>query len=111
MLRNWPNGSLKNYRTIAFTDLSGSKLRPSLVIADNTRDVTVAFITTQFKWQEPTDLLLTPALNNGLKKSSLVRTGKLATLDKLLIRGRKGRLTIKEIGDLDQRLKLLFQLL
>lgn len=96
--------------TFPFTDLNGSKLRPSLVLADNTRDVTVAFITTQLKWQEPTDLLLTPALNNGLKKASLVHTGKLATLDKLLIKGRMGRLTIQEIGDLDQRLKLLFQL-
>jgi len=96
--------------TFPFTDLSGSKLRPSIVLTNNSQDVTVAFITTQLKWQEPTDLLLTPALNNGLKKLSMVRTSKLATLDKLLIKGRVGSVTIKEIGDLDQRLKLLFQL-
>jgi len=46
--------------TFPFTDLSGSKLRPSVVLADTNQDVTVAFITTQLKWQEPTDLLLTP---------------------------------------------------
>src|SRR5215212_2263970 len=90
--------------TFPFTDLSGSKLRPSVILADNSHDVTVAFITTQLKWQEPTDVLLTPTFINGLKKLSLVRASKLATLDKSLIKGRMGSLTIKEVGELDQRL-------
>lgn len=93
-----------------FTDLSGSKLRPSVVLADSSQDVTVAFITTQLKWREPTDLELTPAPGNGLKNPSLLRTSKLATLDKSLIKGRIGSLTPGEIGDLNQRLKLIFQL-
>ncbi len=63
-----------------FTDLSGSKLRPAVVLADTTHDVTVAFITTQLKWQEATDVLLAPTLINSLKKTSLIRTSKLATL-------------------------------
>ena len=83
--------------TFPFTDLSGSKLRPSVVLADSTQDVMVAFITGQLKWQEQTDLLLTPALNNGLKKPSLIRISKLATLDKTLIKGRMGSLTIMDI--------------
>ena len=33
--------------TFPFTDLSGSKLRPALVLADRSFDVTVCFITTQ----------------------------------------------------------------
>jgi mRNA interferase MazF len=96
--------------TFPFTDLSGSKLRPSVVLADSTQDVTVAFITGQLKWQEQTDLLLTPALNNGLKKPSLIRISKLATLDKTLIKGRMGSLTIMDIKNLDEKLKLTFQL-
>ena len=96
--------------TFPFTDLSGSKLRPSVILAESSDDVTIAFITTQLKWQEPTDLLMTPTSINGLKKPSIVRTSKLATLDKSLIKGRMGSLTIKEVGELDQRLKLLFQL-
>ena len=96
--------------TFPFTDLSGSELRPSIVLVDSTHDVTVAFITTQLKWQEPTDFLLTPSIDNGLKKPSLVRTSKLATLDKSLIKGRMGNLTINEIENLDQRLKIIFQL-
>jgi mRNA interferase MazF len=33
-----------------YTDLSGSKLRPALIIAETQLDVTVAFITTQLHW-------------------------------------------------------------
>lgn len=70
--------------TFPFTALTGSKLRPSIVLADTSLDLTVCFITTQVKWQEPTDLL--PNAANGLKKLSLARTGKIATLDKTLIK-------------------------
>lgn len=32
-----------------FTDLSGNKLRPALILAENNLDVTVSFITTQLQ--------------------------------------------------------------
>jgi mRNA interferase MazF len=48
-----------------FTDLSGSKTRPALVLIDTPLDVTVAFISTQLHWQEPTDILVTPSTLNG----------------------------------------------
>lgn len=41
-----------------FTDLTGSKLRPALVLADTNLDFTVCFITTQIQWQEATDVLV-----------------------------------------------------
>ena len=77
--------------TFPFTDLSGSKLRPAVVLAETTEDVTVSFITTQISWQENTDILLSPTLSNGLKKQSLLRTNKIATLDKMLVRGLMGK--------------------
>ena len=52
-----------------FTDLSGNKTRPALVLISNPLDVTVAFITTQIGWQETNDLVLSANSNNGLKKS------------------------------------------
>ena len=72
--------------TFPFTDLSISKLRPTVILADTNEDVTVTFITTQHRWREPTDVLLTPTSNNGLKLPSLIRTSKIATLDKTLIK-------------------------
>ena len=56
-----------------FTDLSGSKNRPVLVLIENELDVTVSFISTQIHWKEDTDLILQPDKNNGLKKESLIR--------------------------------------
>lgn len=96
--------------TFPFTDLSGSKLRPSVILAETSLDLTVCFITTQIKWQEPTDLLLLPNSTNGLKKPSLVRTGKMATLDKIQIKGLLGRLTQRELTNLNEMLKTLLQL-
>ena len=54
-----------------FTDLTGSKKRPALILLSGNLDVTVSFISTQFHWQEPTDLLLQPNSTNGLKGSGL----------------------------------------
>lgn len=96
--------------TFPFTDLSGSKLRPTVILADTNEDVTVTFITTQLKWREPTDVLLIPAADNGLKLPSLVRTSKIATLDKTLIKGRIGKLSIEELKDLNEKLKLILKL-
>jgi mRNA interferase MazF len=65
--------------TFPFTDLSGSKLRPAVVLAETTLDLTVCFITTQIQWKENSDVLLSPTPTNGLKGISLIRTNKIAT--------------------------------
>jgi len=89
--------------TFPFTDLSGSKLRPTVVLAETELDVTVCFITTQLQWQELTDVQLLPTSSNGLRKQSLIRTSKIATLDKALAKGLLGRLTHKELNDLNNK--------
>jgi mRNA interferase MazF len=96
--------------TFPFTDLSGSKLRPAIVLAETSFDLTVCFITTQIGWQEATDVVLTPTQTNGLRKSSLIRTSKIATLDRTLAKGLLGSLSGQEISDLNSKLKLLLQL-
>jgi mRNA interferase MazF len=96
--------------TFPFTDLTGSKLRPAVVLVDVPDDLTVCFITTQLGWQEPADLMLQPNSVNGLKKASLVRISKIATLDRTLAKGLLGRLTQQEIAELNMKLKTLLQL-
>jgi len=93
-----------------FTDLSGSKLRPSVILAESQLDVTVCFITTQMQWQEPTDLVLLPTIANGLKKQSLLRINKIATLDRVLLKGLLGTISANDLFELDKKLKVLFQL-
>jgi mRNA interferase MazF len=96
--------------TFPFTDLSGNKLRPTVVLSSTDLDVTVCFITTQLQWQEFTDVQLLPTLGNGLRKKSLIRTSKIATLDKTLAKGLLGRLTTAELNVLNNKLKILLQL-
>ena len=71
-----------------FTDLSGNKNRPALVLLSGEMDVTLAFISTQLKWKEETDILLKPTQENGLKSNSIIRLSKLATIDKDLALGK-----------------------
>lgn len=93
-----------------FTDLTGNKLRPALILAETLLDVTVAFITTQLHWQEQTDIVLTPQTNKGIKKHSLVRLSKIATIDNSLILGSIGSINTTQIHELDRKLKMIFQI-
>lgn len=93
-----------------FTDLTGSKKRPILLLIVGNLDVTVNFISTQLHWQEPTDLLLQPNVMNGLKKPSLIRISKIATIDKTLVIGKLGNIDSKQIEDVDKKLIQLFDI-
>jgi|SRR5690606_11988622 len=96
--------------TFPFTDLSGNKLRPAVILSENEDDMTVSFITSQLGWQEKTDLILLPNSTNNLKTKSLLRVGKIATLDKGLAKGLLGNLTLDELFLLDEKLRQLFKL-
>ena len=93
-----------------FTDLSGNKLRPAFVLAETPADITVLFITTQLKWQENTDIILLPDNNNGIKKQSLLRISKIATLDKTLVKGRLGFINPMIHNEINEKLKAYLQL-
>ena len=93
-----------------FTDLTGNKLRPTVILIETSLDLTVSFITTQLQWQETTDILLAPAATNGIKAPSLVRLSKIATVDRSLSVGKIGYLTPEEIMQLNHKLKILLQL-
>lgn len=93
-----------------FSDLSGTKNRPAVVLIETDDDVTVAFITTQIKWDSGLDVLLHPSELNGLKKISLIRLNKLATIDKELVIGRLGSLNETSLGLLNRNLIRIFQI-
>ncbi len=96
--------------TFPFTDLSGSKLRPAVILAESSFDITVSFITTQTTWQESTDVFLLANNTNALRKNSLIRTSKIATLDRSLAKGLLGTLSSTELLELNNKLKILLQL-
>ena len=88
-----------------FTDLSDNKIRPSLVLIEAEYDITVSFITTQTGWNDEVSVMITATSENGLKKDSLIRLNKLATIDKELVKGKIGALNKQEITIVNQKLK------
>src|SRR5690554_2419660 len=87
-----------------FTYLTGNKNRPAIVLINSEDDVTVCFITTQLKWQSPFDIIIKPSELNGIKKTSIIRQNKIATIDKNLVIGKLGELDNIYLRILNQNL-------
>jgi mRNA interferase MazF len=94
-----------------YTDLTGNKYRPAIILVESEDDVIVCFITSQLKWQSEFDIFINPTEINGLKKPSLIRLNKIATIDKELIVGRLGLLDKGNPELLNENLKHLLKLL
>ena len=95
-----------------FTDYSSEKLRPALILsADNKKDVCVAFISSVVPLEsESTDFLLTNKDKEfaftGLKRDSVFRMNKIATLDKGIILGKLGVVSKLLQEKLDEKLRI-----
>lgn len=87
-----------------FTDLTGSKLRPALVLAEKRDDILIAFITSHIEILDEDDILLKTDKNNKLKKDSKLRLFRLATLKKGLAVGKIGSLDSETLNSVDNKL-------
>jgi mRNA interferase MazF len=78
-----------------FTDLSGNKVRPALIISKEKIgvDVIVVFITSQNKPNEKHLVPILPEKLNGLKTKSNIVCSKIATLDSKIVLGELGVLS------------------
>lgn len=102
-----------------FTDLSKNKVRPALVVSSDKRkdsDVIIAFISSvldSIKYSV-TDILLESKemyfKDTGLKATSIIRTDKLATIDKKIIPGELGNIDKELISKVDDNLRLVLDL-
>ena len=95
-----------------FSDYSTTKLRPALIISvDNEKEVCVAFISSVIPVElDKTDFLLTEEDDDfdqtRLKKDSVFKMNKIATLDKSTILGRLGTVSKRLEKELDQKLRI-----
>ncbi len=94
-----------------FTDLSGTKVRPCVVLSEQKdgEDCVVVFISSS-QQKDPFDLAVRKTTMNGLKRDSVIRVGKIATLQKKIILGELGRLDSVTIKKIDAKLKRLFKI-
>ncbi len=97
-----------------FTDLSGTKLRPALVVHEGEHDVIVVFISTKRpSVPEPTDLLVQeddPGFAaTGLKTASVIKFDKVATLSKTLVIGEIGEIPPVLVAECNRILERIFR--
>jgi mRNA interferase MazF len=95
-----------------FTDLSGSKVRPALILAVPERgsDCIVSFITSRKEASSRYGVVVTPTDENGIKTPSTIRLDKIATLQKDLVLGEIGTLPQKTMLVVDGMLQKLFSI-
>jgi mRNA interferase MazF len=94
-----------------FTDLSGKKIRPALVLAiGKGEDCVVVFISSVGKGKGAFDVLVKTSKLNGLKVDSVIKTDKLATLQKKIILGHIGTLEAFSLEEVRTKLRKLFTL-
>ncbi len=96
-----------------FTDLSGQKVRPAVILSSFVKgdDVIVAFVSSmKEKKRLEFDVPVSVSEKNGLKTDSIIKLSKIATLDKKIILGELGSLEKPICGEIDKKLKVLFKI-
>ena len=91
-----------------FTDLSGQKVRPALVISKNLGgdDAIVVFISSKpEKKYSKYNVSISMSKENGLKTRSLINCVKIASLDKKIFLGELGELSQTDQQMVDEKLK------
>jgi len=105
--------------TFPFTDLSSVKVRPALVISNDSYneiqdDTVLLLITSNVSRLSPDDYLLESEnpefADTGLKKTSVFRVGKIHTLKKTLLRYKLGFVGSGILKEIEDRLHNLLQL-
>lgn len=98
-----------------FTDLTSAKLRPALVLIESEDDCVVAFISSRM----PAEASLTEVLigedhnefaGTGLKRSSVLRLDKVATVSKKLMLGEIGQVGESLRREVNRKLREAYQL-
>lgn len=95
-----------------FTDLSGNKVRPALVLHAQAKgdDCIVGFISSVQRKPEKFDISVVHSKSNGLKTDSVIKVEKIATLQKKIFIGELGALEPAYMKEVDKKLKMLFSL-
>ena len=96
-----------------FTDLSGNKLRPALILhsSRNGEDCIVSFISSvRSRSRDKYNIPFDPDAENGIKNPSIIKINKIATLQKKLILGRLGVVDRITLNKIDAQLTDLFAL-
>jgi mRNA interferase MazF len=101
-----------------FTDLSGKKVRPGVIVSRSDRpggDVVLAFITSRQALKPlATDLVIDSThpdfVQTGLKGNATIKLDKLATVATSILHGELGELSAALVQEMDARLRYALEL-
>jgi mRNA interferase MazF len=95
-----------------FTDLSGDKVRPAVVVSNNApgEDVIVVFVTSKAKVRGVNVVSISPSTSNGIKVISTIVCSKIATLNKKVLLGELGTLSEKDRKEVLKSIKVVLGL-
>ncbi len=96
-----------------FTDLSGYKVRPALILwsEEKSEDCLVSFISSVNKKRLSNfDIRIQPSSSNGLKTVSVVKLNKIATLQKKILVGEIGKIKKEDLGVINSKLKKMLKI-
>lgn len=87
-----------------FTDLTRSKLRPAMVLAERGQDILTAFITSNTENLNNDEIIIEADEKNKLKQKSKINLFKIATLKKDLVLGKLGNINESLLNRIDEKL-------
>ena len=95
-----------------FTDLSGNKVRPAVIVSDGKigSDVIVLFVTSQSKLKSKHSVAIKANEKSGIKTNSKVICSKIATLEAKIILGELGQVNKVDQKKIDIELKRVLSL-
>lgn len=83
-----------------YTNFQGSKIRPAVVLFETPLDYVVCYITTNIYNKEIGDVLVKANRLNRLKFDSLIRGGRITTIEKYIVLGASGELVGEKFKEL-----------
>jgi mRNA interferase MazF len=96
--------------TFPFTDLTGEKQRPALVIARSADHCVTLFITSRTRGDKRWLVRVDATKSNGLLVPSVIRCDKIASFDMRIIHGRIGRASDAAMREISSKLRRLLSL-
>ena len=96
--------------TFPFTDLSGEKLRPALVVGVSRDHVATLFITSRTTGERRWQVAVAASEENGLVVASFIRCDKIASFDVRIVVGKIGRAGPSIMKAVDAKLRRFLRL-
>ena len=96
--------------TFPFTDLSGEKQRPALVVARTADHCVTLFVTSRLYGEKKWQVAVRPNKENGLVVPSVIRCDKIASFDLRIVRGAIGTASPAIMRAVDAKLRRLLSL-